>query len=139
MEYIFLEKMVGVRRNPMTDQDKHKFIVEKLGGCWHEIKYIRQSIGDVYTCSCLSDQRDYRWLNKNSEDKHKNLNLDTPDGFFWLWGKMREDENKWNRFCNWLYENRILNNLNLYSMYNLIDNPSRFIDVVGEFLKEEKG
>jgi len=98
--------------NPTRD----KFIVEKFGECWHEAK-IKGEL-QSFACTC-----GFRHCDK------KNINLSTSDGFFWLWGKMREDESVWYKF--WL---RMSDSVMDEAIYKLIDNPSRFADAISKFL-----
>lgn len=67
--------------------------------------------------------------------------LSTPEGFFWLWPKMREDEKLWHRFILFVIRDSrgvidygdLFYNFNL--VFQLIDNPSNFADAVEKFLK----
>ncbi len=115
----------------MTDrQELHKFIVEKLGGCWHE-RFKESQLPPFKGKRC-----------KKCGSRNLNPNLDTPDGFMWVWGKLREDRNRWGDFENWLIATCPHSGFNdnekfLAMLTPLIDNPSHFIDAVGDFLKQE--
>jgi len=126
----------------MNDRKElHKFIVEKFGGCWHETIGLSHGWCDpsyAYTCIKCG-------LNTYDKTLKKNLDLDTPNGFMWVWGKMREDDNRWFHFIVFVahksphYEEGISDYYNgLADLVDLIDTPSRFIDAAEEFLKEEK-
>ena len=117
----------------MTDrQELHKLIVERFGGCWHEPDI---SVWD-------EEEQKFQTLHwrcgRCKKEFYSNPDLDTYEGFGLVWGWMRRDKKRWERFCIWLYDNRKLHGLiEGDGLFSLIDNPSKFIDAVGEFLKQE--
>ncbi len=123
-------------------QELHKFIVEYFGGCWHG-QHVSELIchGNHWTCACgveIYTQAEFM----DHKKQNPNPNLDTPDGAHKVWLKMREDKKRWEKFIEYMYADKI--HVRSYAPYfmqtlcYLIDQPSRFIDAVGIFLKEYK-
>lgn len=113
----------------MTSQEKDKFIVEWFGECWHE---------GAYKC------RKCGWDNGFESVMRYNHNLTTPEGFFWLWGKMRRHP-IWSEFAYRIavkmgYAESWDIHRDIYFGWipsELIDNRTAFRDTVCEFLKQE--
>jgi hypothetical protein len=104
----------------MTDREKlHKFIVEYFGGCWHIGK--RDHWG--FKCEKCG-------FTLHSPDDEP-LNLDSPDGFMWVWEQLLRDKRLWSDFFPWLSHRYC------WEEWEKKPLPSR-IDVVYGFLQEEK-
>ena len=112
--------------NPTRD----KFIVEWFKECWHEEEFTFGKFdesGNLYTWKC-----------KKCENRFNiNRNLSTPDGFFWLWGKMSKRKD-FPEFIEWCLKKCNPTSFTPQSEFLFwLINPDHFADAVYEFLKKE--
>jgi hypothetical protein len=117
-------------------QELHRYIIERLGGCWHNFNLMDRCICGTHYEMGVNQEK---W--KQEHYRSSNPDLDSPDGFMWVWGKMRGYPKRWNKFIRFLIDeiNGSTRTEGFYHLLHLIDHPSRFIDTVGAFLKEGKG
>ncbi len=119
----------------MTKEERDKLIVEELGGCWHDKECCREC-GKQY-----DDSKHIKYgqdldnpLKHEFDDLRKdNLDLSTPNGFFWMWNKIVN--RGWFRefshdFC------KAPRGYNVFP--NFYINPDRLMDALAEFLGQEK-
>lgn len=109
----------------MTSADKDRKIVEWFGFCYHSPK---EDATDEKDLRCTKCGRVFHVF------ETVNIDFTSPEGFAWLWGKMREDKELWKRFIiyleiyavSWIYTD--------FVPCNMIDSFPLFRDTVGEFL-----
>ena len=111
----------------MTDQE----LFDKLkrdGECWHEFPaYTRDSIEYPGQQKCVKCGK--LFPNVIAVLGHPNPDFTTPDGFFWLWERAKEQD-WWDEFCNasphkaWLFSICWIN-------------PTRFTEALKQYLSKE--
>ena len=75
---------------------RNKLIIEALGGCWHE-----------YECTTFPHLKCKKCnrLEIGVVEDGFDVDLSTPDGFFWAWDRAKEKE-WWPDFLLYLFEKR---------------------------------
>ena len=107
--------------------NKDKYIVERLGHCWHEFGVSWEYMPTLVVKKCKKCCILFN-------DNYDNPNFATPNGFFLLWDKIMEDDDLWCELHTHLWYNDlgIHGDYLTYVHYEII-NPIRFRDAVYDF------
>jgi len=64
----------------LNDEEKDKLIVEAMGECWHEFARNKTLNTHFFCIKCCIETNNY----------HLNKHLATPEGFFWIWPRLKK-------------------------------------------------
>jgi len=115
------------------NEKRDKLIVETLGGCWHEC-------GKPPYCACPKCGETNTDLQGYYIDPASlNIDLSTPNGFFWVWNRAKQKE-WWGEFViKWMGTNICICGEDYHLFIDeLFINPDRFADALAEFLEGRK-
>lgn len=121
----------------MENEEVNKYLTEKMGLCWHEITRYEKEIGYFTSiCNCGRKIRDSRG---NKRECFANINLFSPEGFFFLWNwAIKQDW--WREFeiVN-IYNDEICWECGLGSLNLNLINPEAFAKAIyNYYLKESE-
>ncbi len=81
----------------MIKEERDRVIVEELGGCWHEC-------GETPNMACPKcGETSINFGGWYINPVSLNIDLSTPNGFFWVWDKAKDRE-WWPDFWNWVFD-----------------------------------
>jgi hypothetical protein len=122
----------------MTNEEK-RYVVERLGGCWHEVTQDPNHEREMGVCIKCGTECDWDWLTPDSDTRvaKSNIDLTTWEGFGWVINGLQE-QGLWERFCGEHdYSVSVVVSCPALISAELI-NPPRLAEAVLAWLKENE-